>query len=43
MAVLDLGLPGGNGAEPIGDLQAANLNVDVLILSAGFEPHTLTG
>jgi len=34
VAVLDLGLPDGNGAELIGDLREANSRVRVLVLSA---------
>lgn len=41
VAVLDLGLPDGNGADLIADLRAANPGVAVLILSASLESHNL--
>lgn len=41
VAVLDLGLPDGNGADLIGDLRAANPGVAVLILSASLDPENL--
>jgi DNA-binding NarL/FixJ family response regulator len=37
VAVLDLGLPDGNGLDLIADLRAANPDVRVLILSASLE------
>ena len=41
VAVLDLGLPDGNGADLIRDLRAANPGVAVLILSASLDPEKL--
>ncbi len=41
MAVMDLGLPDGNGADLIGELRAANPAVGVLILSASLDPTNL--
>lgn len=41
VAVLDLGLPDGNGADLIRDLRAANPGVAVLILSASLDPQNL--
>ncbi len=41
VAVLDLGLPDGNGVDLIGDLREANEGVAVLILSASLDPKTL--
>jgi DNA-binding NarL/FixJ family response regulator len=41
VAVLDIGLPDGNGADLIGDLRAANPGVAVLILSASLDPKIL--
>ena len=41
VAVLDLGLPDGNGADLIGDLRATNPGVAVLILSASLDPENL--
>ncbi len=41
VAVLDLGLPDGNGADLIGELRAANPAVAVLILSASLDPKNL--
>ncbi len=41
VAVLDLGLPDGNGADLIRDLRAANPGVAVLILSASLDPENL--
>jgi DNA-binding NarL/FixJ family response regulator len=38
VAVLDLGLPDGNGLDLIHDLRQANPNVGVLILSANLDP-----
>ena len=38
VAVLDLGLPDGNGADLIADLRRANNEVRVLILSASLDP-----
>jgi DNA-binding NarL/FixJ family response regulator len=38
VAVLDLGLPDGNGADLIADLRRASNDVRVLILSASLEP-----
>jgi DNA-binding NarL/FixJ family response regulator len=38
VAVLDLGLPDGNGLDLIPDLRQANPNVGVLILSANLDP-----
>ena len=41
VAVLDLGLPDGNGVDLIGDLRAANPDVAVLVLSASLHPTNL--
>lgn len=41
VAVLDLGLPDGNGADLISDLRGANPEVAVLILSASLDPASL--
>jgi DNA-binding NarL/FixJ family response regulator len=41
VAVLDLVLPDGNGADLIGDLHAANPGVAVLILSASLDHKNL--
>jgi DNA-binding NarL/FixJ family response regulator len=41
VAVLDLGLPDGNGADLIADLRQASHDVRVLILSATLEPALL--
>ncbi len=41
VAVLDLGLPDGNGADLIAELHAANPGVAVLILSASLDPKNL--
>ncbi len=41
VAVLDIGLPDGSGADLIGDLRAANPGVAVLILSASLDPKIL--
>lgn len=41
VAVLDLGLPDGNGADLISDLRGANPDVAVLILSASLDPASL--
>ncbi len=41
VAVLDLGLPDGNGAELIGELREANADVAVLVLSASLDPKNL--
>ncbi len=41
VAVLDLGLPDGNGADLISDLRAANPGAAVLILSASVDPENL--
>ena len=38
VAVLDLGLPDGNGADLIADLRRASNEVRVLILSASLDP-----
>ena len=38
VAVLDLGLPDGNGVDLIPDLRQANPDVGVLILSANLDP-----
>ena len=38
VAVLDLGLPDGNGADLIADLRRSNPDVAVLILSASLDP-----
>ena len=38
VAVLDLGLPDGNGADLIADLREANPDVAVLVLSASLDP-----
>jgi DNA-binding NarL/FixJ family response regulator len=38
VAVLDLGLPDGNGLDLIPDLRQANPDVGVLILSANLDP-----
>jgi len=39
VAVLDLGLPDGNGADLIADLRRVSHDVRVLILSASLEPE----
>jgi CheY-like chemotaxis protein len=39
VALLDLGLPGGNGAKLKADLREANPNMAVLVLSASFKPQ----
>jgi DNA-binding NarL/FixJ family response regulator len=41
VAVLDLALPDGNGADLIGDLRAANPSVAVLVLSASLDSRNL--
>ncbi len=41
VAVLDIGLPDGNGADLIGDLRATNPDVAVLNLSASLDPEIL--
>jgi DNA-binding NarL/FixJ family response regulator len=41
VAVLDLGLPDGNGADLISDLRGSNPGVAVLILSASLDPASL--
>ncbi len=41
VAVLDLGLPDGNGADLISDLRWGNSSVAVLILSASLDPKNL--
>ena len=41
VAVLDLGLPDGNGADLISDLRGANPDVAGLILSASLDPASL--
>jgi DNA-binding NarL/FixJ family response regulator len=41
VAVLDLGLPDGNGADLIAELRRANTNVGVLILSASLDAKNL--
>jgi DNA-binding NarL/FixJ family response regulator len=38
LAILDLGLPDGNGADLIADLRGANPGVSVLVLSANLDP-----
>jgi DNA-binding NarL/FixJ family response regulator len=38
VAILDLGLPDGNGADLIADLRGANPDVSVLVLSANLDP-----
>jgi DNA-binding NarL/FixJ family response regulator len=41
VAVLDLGLPDGNGADLISDLRGSNPGAAVLILSASLDPASL--
>ena len=41
VAVLDLGLPDGNGADLIGDVREVNAGAAVLILSASLHPTNL--
>ena len=41
VALLDLGLPDGDGAELIGELHQANPHVKVLILTGSVEPSLL--
>ena len=41
VAVLDLGLPDGNGADLIADLRGSNPDAAVLILSANLDPASL--
>jgi DNA-binding NarL/FixJ family response regulator len=41
VAVLDLGLPDGNGVDLISDLRGANPDAAVLILSASLDPASL--
>lgn len=41
VAVLDLGLPDGNGADLISDLRGSNPDVSVLIVSGGLDPASL--
>jgi DNA-binding NarL/FixJ family response regulator len=43
VAVLDLGLPDGNGADLIADLREANPDVAVLVLSTSLDPQTSGG
>jgi DNA-binding NarL/FixJ family response regulator len=41
VAILDLGLPDGNGADLIADLRGANPGAAVLALSASLDPRSL--
>jgi DNA-binding NarL/FixJ family response regulator len=41
VAVLDMGLPDGNGADLIGDLREANPDAAILVLSASLDPTNL--
>jgi DNA-binding NarL/FixJ family response regulator len=41
VAVLDLGLPDGNGADLVAELRRASLRVRVLILSASLDAKNL--
>ena len=41
VAVLDLGLPDGNGADLIGDVREFNAGVAVLVLSGSLHPKNL--
>jgi len=41
VAVLDLGLPDGNGADLISDLRGSNPGATVLILSASLDPASI--
>jgi two-component system KDP operon response regulator KdpE len=41
VAVLDLGLPDGNGADLIGDVREFNAGAAVLVLSASLHPTNL--
>jgi DNA-binding NarL/FixJ family response regulator len=41
VAVLDLGLPDGNGADLVGDVREFNVGAAVLILSASLHPANL--
>jgi DNA-binding NarL/FixJ family response regulator len=41
VAVLDLGLPDGNGADLIADLRGTNPGAAVLVLSANLDPRSL--
>jgi DNA-binding NarL/FixJ family response regulator len=43
VAVFNLGLPDGNGADLIADLREANPDVAVLVLSASLDPQTSGG
>jgi DNA-binding NarL/FixJ family response regulator len=41
VAILDLGLPDGNGADMIADLRGINPGVSVLVLSTNLDPKSL--
>jgi DNA-binding NarL/FixJ family response regulator len=43
VAILDLGLPDGFGADLIPELRAANPNAQVLVLTSTYDPAALTG